>query len=305
MKRRLLLGILTASLATACTPTPDMGAPQPWVSAEEMSGEMQPQIGLAEAPVRARGAADGMLRVVTYNVEQGKDVDGLARAFAQDAELSKADLVLLQEIEDHPGEGGARAARLAKKLGMGYVYAPERHAGDGTHGTAILSVYPLTNVEVMQLPRVDLPWSKAPRIALAADVVRGDRSFHVITMHLDTRMSIQQRILQIRPAVIDAPARTIVGGDFNTNPFMWADGSIPNLPANSVTGIDQAPMFDDYMQHLGFETPTASSGPTNHTAVQDTRLDSIFVRGLDVAPGQVEREIGLSDHWPLWVDLVD
>jgi endonuclease/exonuclease/phosphatase family metal-dependent hydrolase len=246
-----------------------------------------------------------MLRVVTYNVEKGADVDGLARAFAQDAELARADLVLLQEIEDHPGEGGARAARLAGKLGMGYVYAPERHAGDGTHGTAILSVFPLANVQVMQLPRVDLPWSKAPRIALAADVVRGDRSFHVITMHLDTRMSIQQRILQIRPAIIDAPPRTVVGGDFNTNPFMWVDGSIPQLPANSVAGIDQAPMFDDYMQHLGFGTPTASSGPTNHTAVQDTRLDSIFVRGLDVAPGQVEREIGLSDHWPLWVDLVD
>jgi endonuclease/exonuclease/phosphatase family metal-dependent hydrolase len=290
-------------LLSACTP--EMGDPQPWVPIGEMTGPMVPLVGVAPSPVAGRGAADGMLRVVTYNVETGRDVDALAAAFESDDELARADLVMVQEIEDHPGEGGARAARLAQELGMGYVYAPERHEGNGTHGTAILSVYPLVHVQVMQLPRVDLPWSKAPRIALAADVDRGDRTFHVVTMHLDTRMSIQQRILQIRPAIIDAPARTIVGGDFNTNPFSWTDGSIPNLPENSVGGTDQAPMLDDYMSHLGFETPTAHLGATEHTAVEDTRLDSIFVRGLDVAPGAVEREIGLSDHWPVWVDLVD
>src|SRR6266542_2502533 len=99
MKRRLLFGILVASFAAACTP--DMGAAQPWVAVDEMTGEMRPELGLALAPVRARGATDGMLRLVTYNVEQGRDVDGLARAFLQNAELSKADLVLVQEIEDH------------------------------------------------------------------------------------------------------------------------------------------------------------------------------------------------------------
>jgi hypothetical protein len=110
MKRHFLLAALAAaSLTSACTP--DMGVPQPWVAVDEITGEMQPQIGLALSPVRARGSADGMLRVVTYNVEQGRDVDGLARAFAQDAELAKADLVLVQEIEDHPGEGGSRASR--------------------------------------------------------------------------------------------------------------------------------------------------------------------------------------------------
>jgi endonuclease/exonuclease/phosphatase family metal-dependent hydrolase len=301
----MALVALVASLA-ACTPEPDMGEPQPWVAVDAITGTMRPVIGIEPTPVRARGAVDGMIRVVTYNVEQGADVNGLAKAILGDEELAKADLIMVQEIEDHPHEGGSRASRLAAKLGMGFVYAPERQTRDGgTHGTAILSVFPLSNVQVMQLPRVDLPWSKAPRIALAADVDTGSRRFHVITMHLDTRMSIQQRILQIRPAVLDAPDHTLVGGDFNTNPFTWADGTIPQLPSNSVAGVDQAPMLDDYMQHIGYQTPTASSGPTNHTALIDTRLDSIFVKGLDVAPGQVEREIGLSDHWPLWVDLVD
>ncbi len=299
------LGFVALLAVSACAPTPEIGDPQPWVPAEDIVGAFRPEIVPAAVPARAHGVQDGMLRVVTYNVERGQNVAGLATWFEKDAELRQADLVMVQEIEDHPGEGGSRTARLARRLKMGYVYAPERINGDGTHGTAILSAYPLSNVRVMQLPHVDLPFSEAQRIALSADVDLGDgRSFHVITMHLDTRMSIQQRILQIRPAIIDAPDRTVVGGDFNTNPYMWADGSIPQLPTNTVAGTDQAPMFDDYMRHVGFATPTQDLGPTERNGPQDSRLDSIFVRGLDVVPGQVEREVDLSDHWPLWVDVV-
>src|SRR6266508_3266747 len=132
-----------------------MGDPQPWVPAEDITGPLRPELGESPVPANARGLDLGALRVVTYNVERGEDVEGLAETFDVDDELSHADLVMVQEIESHPGEGGSRAKRLAAKLGMGYVYAPERLQGDGTHGTAILSVYPLRNVQVMQLPHVD------------------------------------------------------------------------------------------------------------------------------------------------------
>jgi endonuclease/exonuclease/phosphatase family metal-dependent hydrolase len=299
VKSLLAFALLTTTIAC----TPDMGDAQPWVPIEEMAGPLSPEYVAATMPATARGAQPGLLRVVTYNVLRGENVDGLASAFDDNDALRQADLVLLQEIEDHPGEGGSRAARLAAKLGMGFVYAPERFEGDGTHGIAILSVYPLSHVAVMQLPQVDLPWSERQRIALAADVQVGDQIFRVINTHLDTRLSIPQRILQLRPAIIDAPERAIVGGDFNTNPYMWVDGSIPQVPTQTVTGTDQAAQFDDYMRHLGFATPTAGSGPTQHTPVLDSRLDSIFVRDFAASPGKVEREIDLSDHWPLWIDV--
>jgi endonuclease/exonuclease/phosphatase family metal-dependent hydrolase len=283
---------------------PDIGEAQPWVDIAEMQGVLAPE-WLAPAPLALADMRE-KLRVVTYNVGKGEDVEGLARSFEDDAELARAQVILVQEIEHHPGEGGSRAARLAARLGMGYVYAPERVEGDGTHGTAILSVFPLENVQVMQLPHVDLPWASAQRIAVGADVMVGSEQFRVITVHLDTRLNIQQRILQLRPAIIDAPERTIVGGDMNTNTYVWADGSIPQLPVESVVGSDhQALALDDYMRCLGFGTPTANSGSTQHTALLDSRLDSIFVRALASRPGTVEREIDLSDHWPLWVDVHD
>jgi endonuclease/exonuclease/phosphatase family metal-dependent hydrolase len=299
MKSTLLVSIL---LLSACSD--EVGASAPWIAWQDIPGALRPEVAAPPEPTVARGT-DAALRVVTFNVETGRDVEALARAFQDDAELARADVVLVQEIENHPGEGGGRAERLAARLGMGYAYAPERLSGDGTHGLAILSVLPLENVEVMVLPHMEVAWTERHRIALAADVRHGDQVIHLVTVHLDTRLNIDKRILQLRPAVIDAPPCTIVGGDFNTNPYVWADNSIPQLPVDSIVGPDhQALVLDDYMRHIGFATPTAKLGTTNHTAVIDTRLDSIYARDLHVVPGEVEREIGLSDHWPLWVDVL-
>ena len=81
----------------------------------------------------------------------------VAAAISGDPHLSATDVLLIQEIEDHPGEGGSRASRLAAALKMAFVYAPARTEGDGTHGLAILSRYPLERVEVMELPDFEFP----------------------------------------------------------------------------------------------------------------------------------------------------
>jgi endonuclease/exonuclease/phosphatase family metal-dependent hydrolase len=298
-------GLGLAMLLSVAACGPEIGPTQPWVDVDDIQGVLRPEWADPPAPL-VRPDPRERLRIVTYNVHKGENVEGIARSFADDVELAQAQVVMVQEIEDHPGEDGSRASRLAALLGMGFVYAPERVEGDGTHGTALLSVFPLANVQVMQLPHIELPWSSAQRIALGADVVVGSMSFRVVTVHLDTRLNVPQRILQLRPAIIDEPERTIVGGDFNTNTYIWAEGSIPNLPVESVVGADhQALALDDYMRALRFTTPTANSGSTQHTAVLDSRLDSIFVRSLSAQPGRVEREIGLSDHFPLWVDVFD
>src|SRR5207244_8655228 len=52
-------------------------------------------------PVPARPGDD--LRVVTFNVHFGANVPALAGAIRSNPELSRADVLLLQEIERHPG----------------------------------------------------------------------------------------------------------------------------------------------------------------------------------------------------------
>lgn len=293
------LAALAALAFAACVPP--LGPTQPWIDAADITGVMAPELGPSPAIVPT---SSGRVRIVSFNVEKGADVAGLARAIQTNEHLAAADVILVQEIEAHPGEGGSRASRLAAALGMGFAYAPERRQDAGTHGPAILSRWPLQRVQVMALPYADLSIGAAPRIALGAQVVIGDDVLHLVDLHLDTRLNSTERILQMRPAVLDTPWPTIVGGDLNTNPFVWAEGAVPQLPVDSVVDSDQAPVIDDYMRAIDYDTPTAALGPTlSLGGVFDARLDAIYTRGVTSRPGAVERGVTISDHWPVWIDV--
>jgi endonuclease/exonuclease/phosphatase family metal-dependent hydrolase len=140
------------------------------------------------------------------------------------------------------------------------------------------------------------------RAAMSADLVLGSQRLRVVNVHLDTRLNVTTRIEQLRPAAIDLPERAIVGGDFNTNPAAWIGNTVPVLlPVKGDS--DQAPVLDDYMAALGYHCPTASFGPTAPIPVLQVRLDSIYLRGLAATAGRVERDVDVSDHWPVWVDV--
>jgi len=95
----------------------------------------------------------------------------------------------------------------------------------------------------------------------------------------------------------------IIAGDVNTNPYLWEDGSVPLVPTAQIVDTDQAPLLDDYMRGLGFATPAADVGPTQRMLGVESRLDAIYTRGLTVSPANVERTVGGSDHWPVWIDI--
>lgn len=276
----------------------DLGASRPWQPIDQLGHlgpAMQPE---RSAPGTFTGAGapapTGPVRVVTYNTEFGQDPEGLAAAILGDPELKTASVLLIQEEERHPVEGASRAARLAELLGLGYVYVPARFKGAATHGLAVMSVFPIENVHKMDLP---LASNGVQRIALSADVRVGDRTLHVVDIHLETRLNARDRVAQLHPAVIDAPDDVVIAGDFNTNWVTWA-GSVPVLTDDH----DQAPILDSYMTSLGFDTPSARSGPTEHRYGLEFRLDSIYTRALDATPARVVRT-GPSDHWPMYLDV--
>jgi len=290
-------GVAAALLAALCGCDAGLGPPGEWQPIESIDGPLAAEVGTAASPATASGPE---LRVVTFNVALGGDVDGLAREIAARPELASAAALLLQEEESHTAEPGCRAGRLAAALGLAYVYVPARLIDGGTHGLAVLSPWTIDEVERMDLPLSDVA---AQRIAVRATILVGDRRLTVIDVHLGSVLNVTDRILQLRPAVIDAPDPVLVAGDFNTNPYLWDQGAVPVVPASVIADTDQAPILDDYMRALGFDTPTIDLGPTERKFGIESRLDAVYSRGLEVTPGAVVRDVDVSDHWPLWVDV--
>lgn len=269
------------------------------LQAEEDPG-LKPEVGhLLPAPA----TPPETLRVVSFNVHYASDVPRLAESIRANANLRHADVFLLQEIESHQSEGASRTRKLAQALKLNYVYAPARRTEDGgTHGLAILSRFPLSNVKVLPLKQFDLGFHTRRRIALAVTLDVAGRPLRLYNLHLDTRLNAKDRIEQLHPVVEAARrspvAEVIIGGDFNTNPFRWLFHVFP------LFGSHQAKALDEFMKENGFATPLANSGSTTNRRLLKMRVDSLYTRGLSVTASAVERSIEISDHFPLWMDIV-
>jgi len=254
---------------------------------------------LATAPA----AAPGVVRVVSFNVHHADDVPGLIRSLRGNPELCAADVFLLQEMESFPSEGSSRTRRLAEALRLNYVYAPARlkEAGDGTHGLAVLSRFPLSEIEVIPLKQYNLGVNTRQRIALGVTLTMGERRLRLYNVHLDTRINARQRIEQLQPIVAAAQRHVVsgvvLGGDFNTNPFYWL------LPVFPVFRSNQAKAMDDHMKESGFAAPFSDAGGTMKKWGGRFRVDSIYSQGLAVRGFAVEDGVVVSDHFPVWVDL--
>lgn len=283
---------MTAALAlvAACAPGPSDARWQP-------AAERDPALAIESQLTPERPAAvESTLRIATYNVELGDDPERLAGLFSAPP-FDRADAFLLQEIEAHGGV--AQAARVAELTGMAYVYLPSKSLDrGGSSGVAILARHPLADVRFMNLPRFGTSLRRDRLVALAVDMGGVD----VVNVHLRVQLGIAERIVQLEPTTRDLGDRVALGGDLNTNPYGWSD-MIPLVPSEPITDFDVPSIVDEAMADFGLDAATADSGPTQRSPAGELRLDSIYCRGLEPLGVTVERGVGGSDHWPVWVDL--
>jgi len=277
----------------------DMDATMPpWQAAA--TAPFLPELG---PPATAPAITPTVVRIASWNVATGEDPQSIAAAIQGSMAVRTADVLLVQEIEAYPDEPGSRAARLATALGMTWFYAPARSQGDGTHGDAILSRFPISDPEIKLLPFVHQPIHENQRIAQRAILDLGEgRRLVVVNLHLDTRLGPVDRIRQLDPAVSDNPDEVVIGGDLNTMPWTWVETAIPLVGPEAIVGQDQAQIVDDYFRSLGFATPIAHDVDT-HASLIDMRLDTICPRDVTAVTAGVDDEVDGSDHYPVWIDL--
>lgn len=288
MKCALLLAL------AACSQITDDGTP--WEDASMGAGtELGP-------PPTLRAAPGCTLRVASWNLHLLDNPANVLEHFRASTMIANADIILLQETAQYPGEAQTRTATLGTDLAMTWAHTASHELRSGViQGNAILSRYPLENIAVKRLPHVDQLLSQ-DRFAIAADVVVGDHRVRVASIHLDVRIQITDRIRQLDPAVTQLDERAIVGGDFNTAPWQWLESLVPLTSTEAIVGMEQAAVLDDYMASRRYVGSIPADTNTFTLPGFGMRLDNLYARAVPILAADIEYVEG-SDHWPIWFDI--
>jgi endonuclease/exonuclease/phosphatase family metal-dependent hydrolase len=248
------------------------------------------------------------VRVMSYNIRvaagpgkrlASEEKPAILQQIADVIIANNADLVLLQEVD----RGTKRslemdqAAFLAEKTGLQFVYAPALEMdGGGEYGIALLSRWPITLPQAIQLYKPDYTesnpdfpaWFSEQRMALVATIQAPGTPMVVVNSHLG--LTEDQRIRQVEDVAkliepsLDAEL-VLFGGDLNSN-------------EPSELEAVRAILTDS------FEATGQQSANTFPAIEPDRRIDYLFFGGDDwKVNSTVVLPEELSDHRAILVEL--
>jgi endonuclease/exonuclease/phosphatase family metal-dependent hydrolase len=260
-----------------------------------ITGSLFRRVGLTRPRRRARLVA--------------RHIQRAALALRDGTRLPPADIIALQEADKETIRAGGHhiARELARELQMGYAHASagipreeepkakqwyldfEEHIAptdEGDTGVALLSRLPLDDAARVELPWTDCAWR--PRLALAATVRACGQKIHIFNSHIDPHASTDEQLEQhaavlARADRADGPV--ILLGDFNT---------LTRAACLRVRG---------FLEARGYTSPLPTGVATWRAGLIRLHPDWIFVRGVRVIRWGVARPLGVSDHWPVWVEI--
>jgi endonuclease/exonuclease/phosphatase family metal-dependent hydrolase len=239
------------------------------------------------------GSSNIPLTIMTYNIHHGRgldgeiDIDRIADVICQ----SQADIVALQEVDVNTKRSGNIdiVKVLSEKTGLLYTaFGQNLEFEGGKYGNAILSRYPLKNIENHHFENI----SGEQRGVLSATIDINNRDILFLNTHLDhTEDDDSERVLyteKIRDHIISLYKNqtVILAGDFN------------DFPGSRMYQIVQSYMSDSWIQA---GTGDGFTIPVNNP---EKRIDYIFYSGeLKPVTANVVQSIA-SDHLPVVVKFL-
>lgn len=163
-----------------------------------------------------------VLRVLSYNIHHGEGVDrqlDLER-IATTILSVEPDVVSLQEVDRETRRTGGvdQAKELARLTNMEVVFGASMDYQGGQYGNAVLTRFPVQDVEVIPLPG-------EPRSALCVTLQWPGRSepqgtFRFVATHLDTSAEPRRASVPLINAALESGGElpTILAGDLNALP---------------------------------------------------------------------------------------
>lgn len=229
--------------------------------------------------------ASKSLRVLAYNIKHGRGNDNevdLERTASVIRRLNP-DVVALQEVDNQAERSGKidEAKQLAELTGLRHhAFGSFFDFQGGEYGMAIISRYPLSDIENLRLPD-----GAEPRTSVIATVAAPKR-FRLACVHFyateEQRLAQSKKLLQTLKAKADLP--TVIAGDFNSRPGssvlkLFSDWTIPDKGDDHMTFSSDKPKSE--IDFIMFRT-----------------TDDFEVQEIDVID-----EPMASDHRPLTIDL--
>ena len=236
------------------------------------------------AGVAPRRSPDS-IRLVSWNIQFGVEVEAATRQLAEHPDLRDADIILVQEMDE------TGTAALAESLSLNHVYgAPGPHKQTGRNfGNAVLSPWPIGPPDVVRLPYKSSV-NGQERVLVHTGITIDGISIDVGSVHTEVpSLSSPKRLRQFDQIGLAASRwpseRLIVGGDFNT------------ITRRGIRAVSER------MEAVGASRLNDGVGPTLRRRGQEFALDHLFARGLRRVDAGVVHGITASDHRPLWVVL--
>src|ERR1043165_2045395 len=252
----------------------------------------------------------GLMSLASRPKHVGQQIATAAKAFTEGTLLPRVDVLALQEADMRTKRTGGHhvAKELAEQMNVHWAHEPsELPRGvppvkrewwldfeepidlhdSGDTGVALLSRLPMTDVT-----RIDLPWHECrwrPRLAIAATISVESQQVRIFNAHIDPHGPIDGQLAQLEVVAAKAKAATvptIILGDFNT--------------------LSRQKCIDTraFLESQGYTTTFPRGAAAWRGGGVRMHADGIFVRGVKIERWGVARPLNVSDHWPVWAEIV-
>lgn len=230
------------------------------------------------------------LRFVTFNVQQGYDMNGNLNfsGILYDLQQIDADVIGLQESDTcRISSGNNDLVRfLAQKLHLFSYFGPKTVTG--TFGIALLSKYPISNMKTYYM------YSEGEQAAtIEAQIIIQSKTYNVFVTHFGELEYDKEKQAEKMVELTSGKSNVILLGDFNFEPW--------SLQYNITTTV----LVDAWLAvwPTGIDD-TGYNGLTFNWANPHSRIDYIFVSSdLSLTDCRVITEAHSSDHMPVTASI--
>ena len=260
------------------------------------------------------------MRIVSYNIQYGRGIDGRYDLDRSCARLRGADIACLQEVEqfwqrsgdvDQPAEIARRLPEYYFVYGSSFDVDASRRDDAGRvvnrrrrHGNLILSRWPIRSTRTFNLPKQHYPDRFNMHMSCVEAVISAGRhdlrvySYHAGYLESSER---QAQVADFAEWFLRAPAeRGAWSGKADIDGFDWGHGEAPPpRPASAIVCGDfnanpQTPEHARLLDSTGLVDCWAIAAP-----------DDVHTSTLKHGPGEDVRVWGKIDHILVTADLAD